>query len=55
VLDSNDNGKSFTLHRQLDRSGNMMALPVAQAGLLLMGESGVQRLTESSYRAGGVQ
>ncbi|MFK7887198.1 MAG: WD40/YVTN/BNR-like repeat-containing protein, partial [Gammaproteobacteria bacterium] len=54
VLESGDGGNTFSLHRQADRSGNMMVLPVG-SGVVLMGESGVQRLDEASYRAGGEQ
>ncbi|MFK8016926.1 MAG: WD40/YVTN/BNR-like repeat-containing protein [Gammaproteobacteria bacterium] len=53
VLESADGGRSFELHRQEDRRGNMMVLPGGGTGIVLIGESGVNRLTESAYRAGG--
>lgn len=55
VLESSDGGKTFALHRQNNRSGNMMALSAAGEGVVLIGEAGVTRLDEAGYRAGGEQ
>ena len=55
LLESTDNGATFALHRQEDRRGSMMALPANDAGIVLIGEGGVTRLSSSDYRAGGVQ